>query len=240
MVNNLFYDAQNWQRTGGITPNIQGCENQTTRSRTVVSCEHAGDWVECELQPGNPVKFGFTIQLDDTLEPVLPEVFRIQPEIPRPLATVTDQFGNQADFVENELWVSTNDVVLLNGILNRWQGEVISIFDPDEYALDILKKQYLVRINTSLADADKLKDDLLLLNPESTGSIRVSSSSGLGLLAAGADEAVRGISVGINWVGQPTSMFRDDISLEAPYGTKVDSTIYDSNVFTWPPTLYFY
>lgn len=234
MVNNLFYDAQNWQRTGGITSDKQGCENQTIRSRTVVSCENTGDWVEYDLHPGNPVKSGFTIQIDDTLEPVLPEVFRIDPDIPRPLATVTDQFGNQADFVENELWISTNDIAQLTSILIRWQGEIISTFDPDEYDVDNLSRQYLVRINTSLANIDKLKDDLLLLNPESTGDIRVSSGAGLGLLAAGADEAVKGVSIGINWVGQPTSMFRDDISLEAPYGTDVGSTVYGSNAFTWP------
>lgn len=235
IVNNLFYDAHNWQRTGGITPDKQGCENQTLRSRTVVSCENTGDWVEYELHPGNPVKSGFTIQVDDTLEPaILPDVFRIDPNIPRPVATVTDQFGNQADFAENELCIATDDDALLNDILNRWQGEVISTFDPDDYGVNGLSKQYLVRINTSLADIDKLKDDLLLLKPGSTGDIRVSSRSGLGLLAAGADEAVKGVSIGINWVGQLASMFRDDSSVEAPYGTNVGSTIYDPNAFTWP------
>jgi serine protease len=234
LVNHLFYEAQNWQHTGAASPESQGCMNTSVRGRSVVLCENTGDWVEYVLHPGNPVRSNLTILLDDTLEPSMAETFRLDPDVARPLATVTDEFGNQSDFVENELWISTDDQGQLDEILNRWQGEVISFFDPWEFGVENLPPQYLVRINTTLANVSQLSEDLRLLNTEVSANLRVSSSAGLGLLAAGANEAVQGVKVGINWAGQPSSMFRDGISLEAPYGSQVGSTVYDSDAFTWP------
>jgi serine protease len=235
-VNNLYYEAQNWQHAGAAVPESQGCRNATVRGRSVVLCENTGDWVEYRLHPGNPVrsKSKLTIGVDDTLKPSMPETFRLDPDFPRPLARVTDEFGNESDFVENELWVSTEDQGVLDGILNRWQGEVVSFFDPGEFGIENLPPQYLVRINTTLANVRRLARHLRRLNPESSGKLRVSSSAGLGLLSAGAAEAIQGVQVGINWVGEPSSMFRDGVSLEAPHGTRVGGTIYDPNAFTWP------
>jgi serine protease len=144
----------------------------------------------------------------------------------RPMATVVDEKGNEADFVENELWLSTNDSAALDAFVSRWTGSVVAEFKPADYGLTGLDNQYLVRVDASSADTAKLTDDLLALDPNSRGAHRVSSENGLRLLAAGAHEAAAGLTVGVNWVGRG-DVFWDRVSMEAlPAGN-------NSNAFTW-------
>jgi hypothetical protein len=55
LVNNVSYEAQSWDRTGGTDPNFPGCEQKTIDGRSVADCGNQGDWVEYDLHPGNPV-----------------------------------------------------------------------------------------------------------------------------------------------------------------------------------------
>ncbi|HEX7049666.1 MAG TPA: S8 family serine peptidase [Longimicrobiales bacterium] len=169
-------------------------------------------------------------EVDPQVEPAVAQILGFDGQTPRPVASIVDESGNQADFVENELWLSTDDASELEGFLSRWDGEVVNAIDPSGTALDGLPKQYLVRVTAASADLDALAADLRALDPYSTGTHRVSSQRGLALLAAGAAEAAGGLAVGVNWVGRPTAAFRNEESIEAPVGPPG----YDPDVFNWP------
>jgi len=144
----------------------------------------------------------------------------------RPVSTVTDEKGNEADFVENELWLSTNDTAALDAFLARWNGIVVAEFKPADYGLTDLDNQYLIKVDASSADTSKLTEDLLALDPDSRGAHRVSSENGLQLLAAGAHEAAAGLTVGVNWVGRGHAFWNRESTEALPAGN-------DSNAFTW-------
>ena len=55
MVNNIRYEAEEWDRTGGPDPLYPGAEAINLDGRSVADCGNQGDWVEFELHPGNPV-----------------------------------------------------------------------------------------------------------------------------------------------------------------------------------------
>jgi serine protease len=150
---------------------------------------------------------------------------------PRPLASVTNEDGTQAEFVANELWLATDDEAELEAFLARWQGNVLRAFDPQ--GLGGLARQYLVRINAAAADPATLGEDLRKLDPNATGDHKVSSQEGLKLLAAGASEAASGTNVGLNWVGSG-GQFRDRTSLEAPSGSALAGVPYSQDAFAWP------
>lgn len=174
-----------------------------------------------------------TFAVDATLSAPIEELPGFEDSIPRPVATVEDDFGNQADFVENELWLETDDSRVLEDFLDRWQGEVVSTFEPSDYELTGLSPQYLVRVDVSSADLDRLSEDVRLSDPGSRGNHRVSSELGLKLIAAGARENAAGRMVGINWIGRGAE-FRERISTEAPVGDTIGGTAYSTNVFDWP------
>lgn len=173
----------------------------------------------------------FTV--DTSVEPTRPDLPTFGIGSPRLLASLVDSLGNQADFVENELWLSTDDDNELVGVLSRWQGELINTLDPLQYGVSGLPSQHLIRINTDIADTSHLAGNLMSLAPGGEGEHRVSSEAGLGLLAAAAQEAVAGLDVGVNWVGWG-DQFLDRTSLEAPTGTNIDGDPYDPDAFNWP------
>ncbi len=174
-----------------------------------------------------------SVTVDPTLTPNTPELPGFEDGKPRPVATVTGEEGEQADFVADELWLSTDQEAALDAFLTRWNGTVLKVFNPAEHNLTGLRPQYLVRIDTAAADPATLADDLQTLDPNATGSYRVSSTAGLGLLAAGATEAAAGLEVGLNWVGTP-SQFRDRTSNEAPSGPTLAGVAYTPNAYGWP------
>ena len=179
-----------------------------------------------------------TFAVDESVTPAVGELPGFEDGVPRPLASIVDELGNQADFVADELILVTDDPAALDAFLARWEGEVLLTFDPAEYDLTGMSPMYLVRINTSLAEAyasaltltvaSALEADLRALTQEGQGAHRVSSQEGLDLLAAAASEAVDGLDVGVNWVGQGTA-FRDRVTTEAPTGP----SSYSTNAYNW-------
>lgn len=191
----------------------------------------ATDQVRVSVTPDELAPPTFTV--DATLEAPIEELPGFEDGVPRPVATIEDDKGNEADFVENELWLVTDDSRVLEDFLDRWQGEVISTFEPSDYELTGISPQYLVRVDVSGADLDRLPGDVRLSDPGSRGNHRVSSELGLKLIAAGARENAAGRMVGINWIGRG-SEFRESISTEAPLGDTIGGTVYSTNVFDWP------
>jgi hypothetical protein len=171
-----------------------------------------------------------TFTVDSTLTPTTLSLPGLVDATPRVVASVVDDNGNQADFVENEVIVVTDNIVELTAFLTRWEGEVLDDFDPSDFGLDGLKPQYLIRIRTDSADTSRLVADLRTLEPNSTGAHRISTEDALQLLAAAAHEAVNGLSVSLNWVGVGTG-FRSRTTTEAPI---VDAQLSSSsNAFDW-------
>jgi hypothetical protein len=139
-------------------------------------------------------------------------------------------FDAHADFVPDQLIVATQDEGALLAFLERWQGEVVETFDPHESGLDGLAPQYTVRIDTRLAEPDRLEQDLEALGVEARGTHRVSSERGLRLLAAAAEAARDGLAIGVNWIAQPAAI-RTRSTAEAPVSA-IPS--YTPNAYAWP------
>ncbi|RIH86974.1 Subtilisin DY [Calidithermus terrae] len=174
-----------------------------------------------------------TVGEDPTLRPPRPTLPPLDGSTPRPLAAVRDAKGNQAEFVENELVVATDDPAALDAFLARWQGTVLKAFDPAAAGLSGVGKQYLVRVRADAADTAKLSANLRALDKDSRGALAVSSAAAHKLLAAAAQEQVGGLSVGVNWVSQG-GLFTDRATAEAPAGDSIGGTAYTVNAFNWP------
>ncbi|MGK0619159.1 MAG: hypothetical protein ABWU19_09640, partial [Meiothermus cerbereus] len=174
-----------------------------------------------------------TVSEDASLKPAKPSLPPLEDSQPRPLATVRDAKGNQADFVENELIVSSDDPAALNAFVQRWQGSILKTFDPAAAGLSGFPKQHLVRVKADAADTSKLSADLRTLDKDSRGSLAVSSGAAHKLLAAAAREGASGLGVGINWVGQGGA-FSDRATAEAPSGDTLSGIPYTVNAFNWP------
>jgi len=167
------------------------------------------------LGAGGTTPAGMSFSLDESIAPSVSELAGYEDGAPRPLASIAGETGTQGDFVANELILITDDQAALNAFLARWDGEILETFDPAEYDLAGLTPMYLVRINTDLADASQLEDEIQALAGDAGGAYRVSSQQGLNLLAAAASEAADGSSVGVNWVGQPAD-YAHGTTAEAP------------------------
>lgn len=153
---------------------------------------------------------------------------------PRPLASIVDERGNQADFVENELILVSDDPAALTAFLARWEGELLDTVNPDTTDLD-MPLMHLVRINTALGDSAQLEADLLALDPDARGATRVSSEAGLRLISANAEEVVAGATVGMNWVARGSTL-ATRFTMEAaagPNGYNSAGDGYSPNAFNW-------
>ena len=152
--------------------------------------------------------------VDSSITPPFPSLPAFPGGPPRPLASIVDNHNRQANFVENELLVMTSDTGALNGIIARWQGTLLLTINPADFGMNGLSRMHLVRIDTSLADASTFVARLREITPFGQGQHRVSSQSGLQLLAAAASEASNGLMVVVNWVGSAAD-FRNRTTSEA-------------------------
>jgi serine protease len=175
-----------------------------------------------------------TFTVDPSLQPSAPSLPGFENGEPRPVASVTGEDGVPADFVANEVWLSTDNEAELNAFLSRWQGKVVSSFNPADAGVTGLSKQYLIRINAAAADPTLLAEDLQKLDKTSTGDHKVSSQEALNLIAASSHEAASGLKIGMNWVGNGAGSFTDRTSLEAPSGGTLANVAYSRDAFAWP------
>ncbi len=172
------------------------------------------------------------LSVDAALAPSIPELPGFEDGRARPLAAITGEDGVAADFVADEIWLSPEDPAELAAFLARWNGVVLSRFDPADYGLTGLGDQVLIRILAAGADLSRFPDDLRALDPQATGEHRVSSTEGLELLAVASREAAEGAEVGVNWVGGGDT-FRGRSTAEAPTGTGSVGGAYGPDAFLW-------
>jgi serine protease len=184
-------------------------------------------------QPNPPLP-PISITVDPTLQPTVASLPGFEDGELRPVATITGEDGAPADFMANEVWLSTNDDAALQAFLGRWQGTVLKTINPADAGVQGLAKQYLIRVNAAAADTSKLSEDLRALDKTSTGDHRVSSQEALNLITASSHEAVAGLAIGMNWLGSGAGSFTDRTSMEAPTGGTLAGVAYVRDAFTWP------
>jgi serine protease len=182
--------------------------------------------------PAPPPLPPIALSVDATVAPTRPAIPGFEDGEPRPLAAVENEDGTVAEFVANELWLTTDDPAELAAFLARWSGVLLLTFDAEAAGLPGLADHHLVRVDASGADLDALADDLRALDPHATGDHRVSSQAGLDLIAAAGSEAAAGAEVGLNWVGSG-AQFVDRTSNEAPSGVGSAGAAYAPNAFVW-------
>lgn len=182
---------------------------------------------------GSPEPFSYVI--DDGVSPFQEELPGLEGTTPRPLAAVQSPRGQVSTFVANEIVLQTDDEGALNDLLNRAGGEVLLEIDPSTAGISDLPKMYLIRADLSTADLSTLTgnvNDLMDDTIESSGRFAFSSEAGANLFALAAAEAMEGLNVGVNWVGETGNIPYD--SLEAPNGPTMGGTPYVSDAYDWP------
>jgi hypothetical protein len=157
---------------------------------------------------------------------------------------MANERGIQADFVENEVLLFTNDEVAVNNFAARWNGKVISSVDFTKARLNGLPRLYLVSVKSNSADVNSLSKDLRVADEQSRGKVSISSQAGLLTLAVAAHENAHGLKAGLNWVFNSHSL-RNGTSFEANAAFEgntanlndfagPDGIIYARNALYWP------
>src|SRR5262249_36514939 len=136
----------------------------------------------------------------------------------RPLARAGD-----AEFIADELLVTTTDHDALEQFVAHWHGQVVR-----RIAHHGVKPTYLVRVQTVGAPTGGLSDDLRQIAPAARGTLEVSSAKGLRLLSIAADAAAGGLEVGLDWLDRSTQ-FEDRVAAEAGSGPGG----WDPNPWNW-------
>jgi hypothetical protein len=180
----------------------------------------------------------FKVAVDPKLKPSYDTLPRYPDGGVRPLAALTDKSGKITAFVENELMVEFATPEELNVFLEQWHGKVLASDDPKTAGIEA-NPTYLIRVQTDGIDGSNLPANLSKLNPRGGGDIIVSSEAARRLIAVGANAAMAGKHVGINYV-TTSNGFQDGKLAEAP--TSGNSMIADNgmtvenwnpNPFTW-------
>ncbi len=183
----------------------------------------------------NPQPEPPTFRIDPNLKARMGTVPGIDRGPDRPLATVTDAKGNQADFVLNELIVSSDDMAEVNGLVGRWRGRILHTISFDRIKLKRgtlrgLPRLHLIKIDPAGADASSISKDLRMVDPHCRGQLRISSEAGLKVLAVAASEAAnQKIKVLLNWV-----MYNSDLTTGVTSEHPAGAEGYNPNAFQWP------
>ena len=150
----------------------------------------------------------------------------------RQVASIEGPNGNVFSLIENELMVAAASKADVDGLVARYNGEILATYDfasdGDTSGLTF----YAVRIDSKLADSAVLEDSLAEQDGGGPNGIKVSSAAALGTMAAFAAELKRGISVFPNFVMRPDAIADRD---SAESTTAVEHAgDYSQNAFEWP------
>lgn len=174
-----------------------------------------------------------TVSVDSTLRSDITSLPGPDPAHPRVVVCLADD-KHKTHFVADELIVSTSDSARLSAFLTRWHGTLVNSVGGGTGGIPSLPPIKLVHIDPSAADVTGLPAHMQKANPNVTGSLRFSDAEGMRLFAAAAEEAAGGLTIGLNFVGQPDSDFLNGVSTEAPSGVgELNGSPYSPNVFNW-------
>lgn len=195
----------------------------------------------CASRPAvdtNPSAPSFRVNVDRNLKRSDRHLPRYPDGAVRPLATLTDKSGRITTFVENELLVELATPSELNAFLDRWQGKVLATDDPRKVGIDA-EPTYLIRVQVETVDTSKLTTNLAKLNPRGASDITVSSEAARRLIAAGAEAAMAGNRVGINYLAAATGFQNEELAeaaLSNEYlaaNNNVPVEFWNANPFAW-------
>ncbi|NOK57633.1 MAG: hypothetical protein GFH27_549303n102 [Chloroflexi bacterium AL-W] len=176
----------------------------------------------------------FSYQIDPAVAPTEVQLPELGGQA-RPLSAVADPDGDMATFVANELVVQTDDTNLLDQIVRDYNGTIIFETNPDDAGLTDLATLYLVRVDLSTADLSRLTADLQTIDGgeegKAAGEHRFSDEEGARLMAIASAEALKGATVGINWVSETGTV--PDNSREADDGVNWGGIAYTRNAYDW-------
>jgi hypothetical protein len=127
------------------------------------------------------------------------------------LAALVGPTRKIAHFVANELIVSTDDSSsIINSLATRYDGEILGEIDPATAGLSDISKMYLLRVNVDKADLTNFAKDIEALAKQRGNRALeewiISSEKGARLLALAASEKRAGHVVGVNFVGEGSSI----------------------------------
>lgn len=151
---------------------------------------------------------------------------------PRPIGYVVGPQGEPVPFVTNELVVVLEDLAAVNRLAKRLRGRVLLSSAPSKQSG--APRTHLVQVNPTSVSVASLGPDLAELS-DGPGALRVSSRQGAQLLAIAAREAVNGLTVGINWIGEPYDIESGETSESpiGPAGFPSPPGVYSSDAFDW-------
>ncbi|MDZ7801985.1 MAG: S8/S53 family peptidase [Trueperaceae bacterium] len=175
-----------------------------------------------------------TVRVDPALAPHVETLPPLGDGRPRPVTTLTDARGIQADFVADELVLMSDDPDELDDFLARRNGELLRSLGPADGGVPGGPTLHLVRVDPQAAGlrAQALVDDLAAIDPEPRADLAFASQAGLDLVAVAAAERASGVQVGVNWVGEGHT-FTDALSEEAPTMSGSDGRYTSGNAFDW-------
>ncbi len=173
-----------------------------------------------------------TVSIDTTLHPVVSSIPGADAAHPRTINCLADP-THQAQFVNDEVLVVTNDAARLDAFIKRWKATVVSVL-PRESAVLLPQASYLMRIDSSTANLAALPQNMQKANPNVTGKLTFCDQKGMMLFAAAAEEAASGLWAGLNFLGQPSGTYLDGKAFESPTGpSDLNGFPYSANVFNW-------
>ena len=152
------------------------------------------------------------VSVDSTLTPVIQSQPGFDGGADRPLALMHTDLGNgySFHFVENEIYLITDDPQDLVALQSRWPSTVLVEVDLDVFDTGATQDRlYLLEVDPSAADPGRIRDNLEGLIPELAGTYSVSSETALRTLALAAIEiGDHGLRVGINPVLETDTVAR--------------------------------
>lgn len=172
-----------------------------------------------------------TVVVDTTMQPRAATIPGIDGGAPRPVASAAGSSGPAADFVADEMIVGTSDPAMLEAVRVRWNGTVLTTLDFGAAGYAGLKTYYLLRIDPTGADVSRIGDDMKTLDQNAHGEHRVSSEAAMSLMAAIAEERMRGdVEVAANWIATSAS-FDTRSTADSPTG-------FGDSAASWTPNIY--
>ncbi len=131
-----------------------------------------------------------TFEVDQTVAPAVATLKFIDGTGSRPVASIRDDRGNKADFVENEAIAILDDPSELDALLMRLNATVIKQINPPQLASipADFPTFYLLRLNPATATTSELAELTVNSGSGNSAAHQISSQQGLDLLTAIARE----------------------------------------------------
>ena len=180
------------------------------------------------------------VTVDLSLLPNPIQIAGIDGGAPRNLVRMNSDIGDgyQFDFVENEIFLISDNPGDLSGFLSRWSASVLFQVSEIDGPGPNPKIIYLLNVDASAVDTSTLNEDLAFIESKMHGQHQVSSDTGLNMLALVASEIKNyGLNVGINVLIKSQTL-AERRTQEAGVGVDIiegaTSFVYTPDGFEWP------